>query len=260
MSDEINSTTKFTELKSIIAQLRSSKGCPWDRQQTHESLRPFIVEECYEVLQAIEDGIPQKLCEELGDLLLQIMLQAQIAAESGQFTVEDVVQGISDKLIHRHPHVFGDVEVKDAIEVRHNWEALKNAERQGDGSLLDSVPRNMPALSYSQSIQRRVASVGFDWEKTEDILEKLAEEVSEILKAPDKEERANEFGDLLFVLVNIARRMDIDPDASLSGANRRFYNRFTCMEKICRQRGVGFNDLSFNEQNALWTEAKKEVG
>lgn len=158
------------------------------------------------MLQAIEECPPPKLCEELGDLLLQIMLHAQIASEDGQFTIEDVIRGINDKLIHRHPHVFSDVEVKDAAEVRHNWEALKNSERQDNGSLLDSVPRTMPALSYSQSVQRRVASVGFDWEKTEDILDKLAEEVAEIIKAPDKEEKAREFGDLLFVLVNIARR------------------------------------------------------
>jgi len=253
-------STHFTELKAIIAKLRSAEGCPWDRQQTHLSLRPYLIEECYEVLQALEDGVPQKLCEELGDLLLQIMLHAQMAAEEGQFTIEDVVRGLSDKLIYRHPHVFADVEVKDATEVRHNWEALKSAERQGNGSLLDSVPRSMPALSYSQSIQRRVASVGFDWEKTEDILEKLAEEVSEIIKAPNKDENAREFGDLLFVLVNIARRLDIDLETSLTGANQRFFHRFSYMEQLCRQRGVSFSDLSFDQQNALWAEAKKNVG
>ncbi len=259
MTEETN-PTNFTELKAIIAKLRSTEGCPWDRQQTHLSLRPYLIEECYEVLQALEDGAPQKLCEELGDLLLQIMLHAQMAAEEGQFTIEEVVRGLSDKLIHRHPHVFGDVEVKDAVEVRHNWEALKSAERQGYGSLLDSVPRSMPALSYSQSIQRRVASVGFDWEKTEDILEKLAEEVAEIIRATDKEEKAREFGDLLFVLVNIARRLGIDLETSLAGANQRFYQRFGYMEQLCRQRGVSFDDLSFDQQNALWAEAKKNVG
>ena len=257
---EETSPTNFTELKDIIAKLRSAEGCPWDRQQTHLSLRPYLIEECYEVLQALEDGVPQKLCEELGDLLLQIMLHAQMSAEEGQFTIEDVMRGLSDKLIHRHPHVFGDVEVKDAVEVRHNWEALKSAERQGNGSLLDSVPRSMPALSYSQSIQRRVAAAGFDWEKTEDILEKLAEEVAEIIKAPNKEEKAREFGDLLFVLVNIARRLDIDLETSLSGANQRFYQRFCYMEQLCSQRGVSFSDLSFDQQNDLWEEAKRKVG
>jgi tetrapyrrole methylase family protein/MazG family protein len=257
---EKTNTNNFAELKCIIAKLRSSEGCPWDKQQTHDSLRPYLIEECYEVLQALEEGVPDKLCEELGDLLLQIMLHAQLAAEGGQFTIEDVVQGISNKIIHRHPHVFSEVEVKDVGEVRQNWEALKSAERQDDESLLSSVPRNMPALSYSQLIQRRVASVGFDWEKTEDILEKLTEEVEEIIEAPDKGEKAREFGDLIFVLVNIARRQDIDLETSLSGANQRFYNRFACMEQLCRQRGVSFGDLSFDQQNALWEEAKKKVG
>lgn len=259
MPEETN-TDNFAELRRTIAELRSPGGCPWDRQQTHDSLRPYLIEECYEVLQALEESIPQKLCEELGDLLLQIMLHAQMAAEDGQFTIEDVVQGISNKIIHRHPHVFSDVEVKDAGEVRHNWEALKRAERQENESLLSSVPRSMPALSYSQLIQRRVASVGFDWQKTEDILEKLTEEVGEIITASDKEERAREFGDLLFVLVNIARRQDIDLEASLSGANQRFYNRFACMEQLCRQRGISFGDLSFDEQNTLWEEAKSLQG
>ena len=259
MPEETN-TDNFAELKRIIAELRSPGGCPWDRQQTHDSLRPYLIEECYEVLQALEESIPQKLCEELGDLLLQIMLHAQMAAEDGQFTIEDVVQGIINKIIHRHPHVFSDVEVKDAGEVRQNWEALKSAERQENESLLSSVPRSMPALSYSQLIQRRVASVGFDWRKAEDIMEKLTEEVGEIIKAADKEERAREFGDLLFVLVNIARRQGIDLETSLSGANQRFYNRFACMEQICRQRGISFGDLSFDEQNTLWEEAKGKVG
>lgn len=219
-----------------------------------------MIEECYEVLQALDEGTPQKLCEELGDLLLQIMLHAQMAAEERQFTIEDVVRGLNSKLIHRHPHVFGGTEVKDAVEVRHNWEALKNAERHENESILSSVPTSMPALSYSQSLQRRVASVGFDWAKTEDILEKLSEEVTEIMNAPDKEEKAREFGDLLFVLVNITRRLDIDLETALSGANRRFYNRFTCMEQLCRQRGVTFADLSFDQQNALWEEAKERTG
>jgi tetrapyrrole methylase family protein/MazG family protein len=259
LTEEAN-PDNFAELKRIIAKLRSPEGCPWDRQQTHDSLSPYLIEECYEVLQALEDGAPQKLCEELGDLLLQIMLHAQMAAEDGEFTIEDVVSGINAKIIHRHPHVFGDVEVKDAGEVRQNWEALKNAERHEGESLLSSVPKSMPALSYSQSIQRRVASVGFDWERTEDILEKLSEEVSEVIKAEDKEEKAREFGDLLFVLVNIARRLDIDLETALSGANQRFYDRFACMERLCRQRGITFGDLSFDQQNVLWEEAKRKVG
>ena len=251
---------KFGELKEIIAKLRGDGGCPWDREQTHISLRPYLIEESHEVLEALEDGDPPKICEELGDLLLQIMLHAQIAAEAGQFTIDDVIEGINAKLIHRHPHVFGGTHAKDAVEVRHNWEALKYAERRNEESILSGVPRSMPALSYSTSIQRRAAGVGFDWDKTEDILEKVTEEVNEIIKAPDTDEKSKEFGDLLFALVNLARRLNIDLETSLSGANKRFYQRFTCMEQFTRERGLNFDKLSFKEKNDLWDEAKRKVG
>ena len=221
----------FAALKEIIAKLRSPDGCPWDRKQTHASLKPYLIEECYEVLQALEEGTPQKLCEELGDLLLQIMLHAQIAAEAGQFDIDDVVRGISSKLIHRHPHVFGGRKVQDAGEVELNWEALKQEERQEGESLLSGVPEQMPALAYSQSIQRRVAGVGFDWEKVEEIIDKLAEEVAEIKQAPNQQEKAKEFGDLLFTLANIARRLDIDLEMALRSANQRFCRRFAYMEE-----------------------------
>ena len=249
----------FAVLKEIIAKLRSPDGCPWDKKQTHASLRPYLVEESYEVLQSLEDGTPQKLCEELGDLLLQIMLHAQIAAEAGQFNIDDVVQGISDKLIHRHPHVFGGEKVQDAGEVEQNWQALKQEEREEGESLLTGVPDQMPALAYSQSIQRRVAGVGFDWEKVDEIIDKLAEEVAEIKQAPDQQERAKEFGDLLFTLANVARRLDIDLEMSLRSANQRFCRRFAYMEKLCRERGLDFGSLSLDEQNALWEEAKRKI-
>jgi len=249
----------FATLKEIIAKLRSPDGCPWDRKQTHASLRPYLLEESYEVLQALEEGTSQKLCEEMGDLLLQIMLHAQIAAEEGQFEIEDVIRGISDKLIHRHPHVFGGHKVKDAAEVELNWEVLKQEERQEGDSLLSGVPKQMPALAYSQSIQRRVAGVGFDWETVEEIIDKLAEEVAEINQAPDREEMAKEFGDLLFTLANVARRLDIDLETALRSANQRFCQRFSYMEQVCRKRGVSFSGLSFDEQNALWEEAKRTL-
>ncbi len=252
-----DSPDSFAELKEIIARLRGPDGCPWDKKQTHASLSPYLVEECYEVLQALEDGTPQKLCEELGDLLLQIMLHAWIAAEAGQFDIEDVVRGISNKLIHRHPHVFGSQKVQDADEVALNWQALKREEREEGESLLAGVPEQMPALSYSQSIQRRVAGVGFDWEKVEEIIDKLAEEVAEIKQAPDQQERAKEFGDLLFTLANVARRLDIDLEMSLRSANQRFCRRFGCMEKLCRERGLSLASMSLDEQNALWEEAKR---
>ena len=249
----------FTALVDIIAKLRAPDGCPWDRKQTHSSLRENLLEECYEVLGALDEGDMDKLCAELGDLLMQIVLHAQIAAEAGEFELGDVIKGINAKLIHRHPHIFGSLKVKDAEEVALNWEALKREEREAGTSILDSVPGLMPALGYSQSVQRRVAGVGFDWENIDGVIDKLAEEVSEFKQAPSQEERAKEFGDLLFTLANIARRMDIDLEAALREANQRFYRRFTYMEELCRQRGLNFGELSFDEQNALWEEAKKKV-
>lgn len=250
----------FAKLREIIAKLRGPEGCPWDRKQTHASLKPYLIEECYEVLQALDEGAPQKLCEELGDLLLQIMLHAQIATEAGQFSIDDVIRGISNKLIHRHPHVFGGQKIQDAGEVELNWEVLKQEEREEGESLLAGVPEQMPALAYSQSIQRRVAGVGFDWEKVEEIIDKLAEEVAEIKQAPDQQERAREFGDLLFTLANVARRLDIDLEMALRSANQRFCRRFAYMEEACRNRGVSFGSLSFDEQNVLWEEAKRAIG
>ncbi len=249
---------KFETLVEIIARLRAPDGCPWDRKQTHASLREFILEECYEVLQAIDDKNWDALRQELGDLLLQIVLQTQIATEAGEFELGDVMNSINAKLIHRHPHIFGSKKVKDAEEVAHNWETLKQEERGADTSLLASVPKQMPALSYSQVIQRRVAGVGFDWEDIDGVIDKLAEEVSEF-KQSNEEQRTGEFGDLLFTLVNIARRLGVDSEAALREANSRFYRRFAYMEELCRQRGLSFDKLSFDEQNALWEEAKKGV-
>jgi tetrapyrrole methylase family protein/MazG family protein len=249
----------FDNLRQIIARLRSPDGCPWDRQQTHTSLKGNLLEECYETLEAIDTGQPAKLCEELGDLLLQIMLHAQIAADAGHFQIEDVISGITQKLIRRHPHVFGQARVSDAQEVSLRWEQLKNQERPGQ-SLLDGLPQGMPALSYSQAMQRRVARVGFDWEKTEDILDKLTEEVSEFKDSPDQQQRVQEFGDLLFVLVNLARRLDIESEVALHQANQRFASRFRYMEEECRRRGVHLSSLSLKEMDALWDEAKRKLG
>jgi tetrapyrrole methylase family protein/MazG family protein len=250
----------FRELKEIIARLRGPHGCPWDKKQTHASLKPFLVEESYEVLQALDEGAPEKLRDELGDLLLQIMLHAQIAAEAGQFDIDDVVSSISNKLIHRHPHVFGGQKVKDVVEVEQNWEALKQEERVEGESILAGMPRQMPALVYSQSMQRRVAGVGFDWEKVEEIIDKLAEEVAEIKGATNQQEKANEFGDILFTLANIARRLDIDLEMALRSANQRFYRRFNYMEELCRERGISLAGMTLDEQNALWEEAKRKTG
>jgi tetrapyrrole methylase family protein/MazG family protein len=250
----------FTGLKKIIARLRGANGCPWDKKQTHTSLKPFLVEESYEVLEALDDGVPEKLRDELGDLLLQIMLHAQIAEEAGQFSIDGVIESISQKLIHRHPHVFGSVKAKDAVEVEQSWESLKQEERGEGESILASMPEQMPALAYSQSMQRRVAGVGFDWETVEEIIEKLAEEVEEIKQATSQQEKANEFGDLLFTLANISRRLGIDLEMALREANKRFYRRFTKMEIFCNQRGIILSSLSLEEQNELWEEAKRITG
>lgn len=260
MSQEHSARYDFASLKEIVARLRSPDGCPWDRKQTHTSLQPFLIEECYEVLQAIEGGDPQKLCEELGDLLLQIMLHAQIALEADQFNIDDVVAGIAGKLVHRHPHVFRGAEAKEAREVELNWEVLKQEEKETEESLLSGLPETMPALAYSQSVQRRAAAVGFDWENVDEILDKLAEEVAEIKRASSQQERVEEFGDLLFTLANIARRLNIDLETALRSANRRFCQRFKYMEQLCRERGIEINSLSLDEQNALWEEAKAKVG
>jgi len=250
---------QFATLLDIIARLRAPDGCPWDRKQTHASLRENLLEECYEVLEALDEGDSGELCDELGDLLMQVVLHAQIAGEAGEFKLGDVLTGINTKLIHRHPHIFGSRKVKDAEEVAHNWEALKQKEREADASILASVPRHMPALGYSQSIQRRVVQVGFDWEDIDGVIDKLAEEVGEFKQAGSQEQRGREFGDLLFTLVNIARRLGVDSEAALREANGRFRHRFSYMEESCRQRGLTLSELSFDEQNALWEEAKKKV-
>ncbi len=255
----IQDPRNFSTLVDIIARLRGPEGCPWDRKQSHASLRECLLEECYEVLEALDYKDWQRLGHELGDLLMQVVLHAQIATEAEEFELADVISSINTKLIHRHPHVFGSLKVKDADEVLVNWEALKKEERQKEASMLDGVPRQMPALAYSQEVQSRVARVGFDWEDDDGVIDKLAEEVREFKWAESKEQKAEEFGDLLFTLANIARRLGIDLEASLREANRRFYKRFSYMEELCRKRGLNFAELSLDEQNKLWEEAKKEI-
>ena len=254
--------SKFDALREIIARLRAPDGCPWDRKQTHLSLRETFLQECYEVLESLDESDAKKLKEELGDLLLHIVLQAQIAAEAGEFQIDDVIKNINEKLIHRHPHVFGEKKVADVAEIVHNWQALKQEEKDKKGnheSLLASVPKNLPALSYSQEIQHRVAQVGFDWENDQGVIEKLAEEVGEFQRATTEKEKAQEFGDLLFTMANIARRQGIELEVALREANQKFYKRFSYMEEICKKRGVKIGDLSFDEQNSLWDEAKKKA-
>jgi tetrapyrrole methylase family protein/MazG family protein len=251
--------SKFDSFAAVIARLRGPDGCPWDREQTHASLRINLLSECYEVLEALDGNNPDRLCEELGDLLLQIVLHAQIAADNGEFEIGDVIKSINSKIIHRHPHVFGDGQAATAEEVMHNWETLKREEREEDTSVLEGVPKSMPALACAYEISRRAVRVGFEWENLEGVIDKLIEEIREIKDAGSREEKAREFGDLLFTLVNFARWQGIDAEAALREANDKFYKRFTRMEALCRERGLVFNELSFEEMDALWEDAKREV-
>jgi len=249
----------FNTLRRIVARLRGPRGCPWDRQQTPRSLKTTFLEECYEVLQAIDDGNPQALKGELGDLSLHILLQAQIAEEAGQFDIHDVFEGINRKLIRRHPHVFGDAVARDAGEVAAKWEVIKQAEKTGEEGLLSSVPVSLPALARAQSIQRRAAGVGFDWPEAGGVFDKVNEELGELRAARDAREKADEFGDLLFALVNAGRWLEIDPEAALRSANERFAQRFGWMEKACKQRKLDFARLTLEEKEALWQEAKRAL-
>ncbi len=248
----------FATLVYLVSRLRAQDGCPWDREQTHTSIKPFLVEEAYEVVQALDREDPGKLCEELGDLLLQIALHAQIAAEAGEFDIGQVLRSINSKIIRRHPHVFGELEVKDAREVLLSWEALKQEERGEGVSILSSVPDNMPTLAYSQAIQQRAARVGFDWKELKGILDKLTEELEELEQAKDQQQRVREFGDILFALANAARWLGVDLEAALRQANQRFRERFAYMEQACQRRGVAMQELSLEQLDELWEEAKKK--
>ncbi len=251
---------KFETFRIIIERLRGKGGCPWDRRQTHESLKKYLVEESHEVLEAIELNDMPALSEELGDLWLQIMLHSQIARESGEFSLEDVLRGINTKMINRHPHVFGGKEVADAEEASLSWQEIKDQEKDGSQSLLAGIPGSLPALAYSQTVGRRVAAIGFDWEKADDIIDKLVEEIEELKNAVTPEERNHEFGDVLLVLTSVARRMDVDLESALRQANARFVRRFQYIEGVCRERGLDLRGMKLTEMDAIWDEAKKKVG
>lgn len=249
----------FEAFRRIVAILRSPEGCPWDRRQTHESLKPYLIEEAYETVQALDAADTDKLCEELGDVLLQIGLHVQIAEEHGEFEMADVLRKINEKLIRRHPHVFGEVKVADEAEVMQNWEEIKRGEGKIERSLLEGIPLGIPALAYSQIVQQRAARVGFDWDAVDGALEKVNEELKEIREAGTHAERVHEFGDLLFALANVARWMDIDLESALRQANDRFRRRFVHMEELSSGRGVSMNGLSLDELDALWEEAKRHL-
>ncbi|MBN1304562.1 MAG: nucleoside triphosphate pyrophosphohydrolase [Anaerolineales bacterium] len=252
--------TSFEKLQEIVAHLRAPDGCPWDKKQTHRSLRAHLIEEAYETLDALDSGDSGKIREEFGDLMLQIVLHAQIASEEGEFRMADILQGICEKLVRRHPHVFEGIEVDGVGKVLENWEAIKKAERQANGEeekgILDGIPLALPALSQAQEYQNRAARVGFDWPKIDGVLEKIEEEIREVRDATNRDELAAELGDLLFALVNFARWKDIDPEAALRGTNTRFKQRFSFIERRARQQKRELSTLSLDEMETHWQEAK----
>jgi tetrapyrrole methylase family protein/MazG family protein len=256
----------------IAERLRRPDGCPWDREQTHHSLRKYLLEETYEVYDALEAGSTPDLAEELGDLLLQVILHAQLAAEAGVFDLADVQASITRKIVRRHPHVFGEAEARTAADVNRQWERIKAQERAEAGaaesgapesrapvrSALDGISRSMPALAASQEMQERAAALGYDWPTIEGILEKVAEELDELAHAADEAQRQEEFGDLLLVIVNVGRRMGIDTETALRAASDKFRRRFASVERQAADRGVALRDLSFEELDSLWDAAKAE--
>jgi MazG family protein len=269
----------FEKLVAIQARLRGPGGCPWDREQTHESLRPFLLEETYEVLDALEGGDPGKFSSELGDLLLQVVFHAELARESGRFDMGDVIEAIHAKLVRRHPHVFGSTKARTSKQVLKNWEQLKAEEREagkgaqahdnGNPSILDGVPRSLPALLEAYQLTRRASNIGFDWEDVEGLVEKLEEESAEVRRAvaSAKSSRKNapnakveeEAGDLLFVAVNLARFLGVDPEIALKKANRKFAARFQWMEQELERQGRRLAEAPREEMESLWEQAKGKV-
>jgi len=264
----------FAKLVALQARLRGANGCPWDREQTHESLRKFLIEEAYEVLDAMDSGDARKFASELGDLLLQIVFHAILAEESGRFTISDVIESVHTKMVRRHPHVFGDVKAKTSAAVLMNWEQIKREERAGEGaadSVLADVPRSLPGVLEAYQLTRRASHVGFDWDNLSGILDKLEEEKREIesalpsesvgpgskaAKAESAHRLEEEIGDLFFVCVNIARFLAVDPELALKKSNAKFKKRFQWMESAAAGEGGRFADLPRERMEELWNESK----
>jgi XTP/dITP diphosphohydrolase len=257
MNKKIKPTRSFDDLVKIMTILR--KECPWDRKQTHESIKDLMVEEVYEAIDAIDQQDFEELRKELGDLLLHVVFHSEMAQETQHFDIEDVIYGIQEKLIRRHPHVFEDIDADTSEKVARNWEAIKMQEK-GRESVLGGVPRNLPALLRAQRMQEKAAAVGFDWSEWEDVWAKLEEELQEFREAVqihDKEESKKEFGDLLFSLVNVGRFFDIEAEDSLRMTNNKFQDRFQYIEKKLAEKNLSLNDVTLKEMDVLWEEAKK---
>ncbi len=263
----------FEKLAAVQARLRAPDGCPWDREQTHGSLRTYLIEEAYEVLEALESGDDAKFSEEMGDLLLQIVFHSQIAKEEGRFEVSDVIREVHDKMVRRHPHVFGEKRAKDSAEVLKKWEQIKKEERaaaakKGDdskgagktSSLLDGVSRALPAALEGFQLTRRAARIGFDWENVEGVIDKMNEEAGELrqaLVAKDAERTEEEMGDLLFAAVNLARFLHVDPEIALKKANAKFSSRFRRMEELAAKSGKALADVPREKMEEFWDTAKR---
>jgi tetrapyrrole methylase family protein/MazG family protein len=254
----------FSAFQATIAHLRAPEGCPWDQKQTHQSLRPYLLEETYEVLEAMDANDPDGLAEELGDLLLQVVLHTQVAIDNGTFKMRDVVNHIDQKLLRRHPHVFGDVVVNGVDEVTTNWDAIKKAEKAARGdnnskppSALDGVPAAQPALAQALSISKRAVRIGFEWPNIDGVLDKIVEEAHEVATATNPEHLESEIGDLLFSVVNLARWQNIDPESALRSTNSRFGRRFRQLEQLAAAQGNNLADMSIDEMDILWEQAKQ---
>ena len=259
MNDKNKSLEEFNRLLNIIDELRLK--CPWDMKQTNESLRKLTIEETYELADAVSSGSDDGIRNELGDLMLHLVFYAKIGDEKGAFTMSDVLEGINKKLIYRHPHVFGDVKVSGASEVEENWEQLKIVENKGYKPVLSGVPSSLPAIIKANRIQEKVRGVGFDWEKREEIWDKVMEEITE-LKAEidnhDTQSIESELGDVLFSIINAARLYEIDPEAALEKTNRKFIKRFNYLENETLKKGKSLHSMSLDEMNEIWERAKEE--
>jgi MazG family protein len=260
MRESAMAESAFNKLVEIVAQLRAPGGCPWDREQTHGSLLPATIEEAYEVAEAARSGNDAHFREELGDLLLLVVMHAEIAREAGRFNIDNVIAEITDKLIRRHPHVFGESNARDAGAVLKQWEAIKREEKKTDTHYLASLPRALPALMRAQKAQSKVARVNFDWAELRDVLAKVEEELGELKSAIEGEDRRSiedEIGDLLFAVVNLARKTKLDAETALQSATGKFVRRFNLVEDELKTRGKKLGDVDLAEMDAIWNEVKK---
>ena len=253
----------FDRLVDVVAMLRSKNGCPWDLAQTHESLKADLIEEAYELIEAIDAKVPKKICDELGDLLMQVMLHSQIATDQNEFGIDEVIEHLTEKLVRRHPHVFGSVVATDENEVLENWEEIKRGEdgNKDRKSSLDGIPHSLPSLQRAEKIQKKASRAGFDWDKTEDVLPKLQEEIDEIeesIRNDDITEIEMEIGDLLFSVVNLCRFLNVQPEEALRKSTRKFANRFQRMETTLKKTNKTFKDYDLSTLDQIWEQVKQQ--